>query len=398
MNTIFLIIGKKLTFETTAKRNHSLRPKNLYATIHPMIERIKKNIDLSLKKYLRSVKHDFQFRLVDPILYNSIEEFALRKGKRLRPIFLILSYLSHQKQNARPNASLYRAASCIELLHIFMLIHDDLIDCSHLRRGKPTMHRLLKKTTACSHPKKLGNDLSIIAGDIVYALAIDAFLSIKEDPWRKEKALKYFVQTAAFTAMGEFFDIVNGVKKISQVKEKDVFLNYSLKTARYTFECPLVIGAILAGAKKSEVDRLSRLGQLSGQAFQIQDDILGIYANEKNIGKSILSDLAEAKKTILTAHAYRHLKGRQRKQLLEIFKKDRIDYADLRKIRSLFFRSGSLNYAIDKTKRLLTQANKIYLSLSLKEPYRSLIWQSLEKLFDQSKRIAGQYGIDRPVI
>src|SRR5208283_1762261 len=183
------------------------------------------------------------------------------------------------------------------------------IDRSNLRRGKLTMHKTLAHTVKTKNPDKLGSDLGIIAGDIVYALAIDAFLSIGETSVRKERALKYFIQTAAFTAMGEFIDTVTGVKPVEDVDEKEVFLNYTLKTARYTFDCPMVTGAILAGAKDNEIKKISRFGILIGQAFQIQDDIIGIFETEANIGKSILSDLAEDKKTLLVTHAYSVLRG-----------------------------------------------------------------------------------------
>ena len=96
--------------------------------------------------------------------------------------------------------------------------------------------------------------------------------------------------------MGEFIDTVSGVKPVEDVDEKEVFLNYTLKTARYTFDCPMVTGAILAGAKDTEIKKISRFGILIGQAFQIQDDIIGIFETEANIGKSILSDLAEEQK------------------------------------------------------------------------------------------------------
>ena len=100
------------------------------------------------------------------------------------------------------------------------------------------MHKMMEKAAKTPDSARLGTDLSIVVGDIVYALAIDAFLSINEDRARKEQALKYFIQTAVFTAMGEFIDTLHGMKTVPQVSEKDVFLNYSLKTARYTFDWP----------------------------------------------------------------------------------------------------------------------------------------------------------------
>ena len=152
-----------------------------------MIDILKANIDRSLATFMDRVKKDYKFHLVNPILYESIREFSLRKGKRIRPLLLILSYMGYSDKNKRISSSLYRASTCIELLHNFMLIHDDIIDRSSLRRGKPTLHKLLGKTVKATDREKLGYDLGIIAGDIVYALAIDAFLSIKEDPERKER-------------------------------------------------------------------------------------------------------------------------------------------------------------------------------------------------------------------
>src|SRR5208283_1468625 len=102
-------------------------------------------------------------------------------------------------------------------------------------------------------------------------------LSIDAPAERKERALKYFIQTAAFTTMGEFIDTVCGVKPVKDVDEKEVYLNYTLKTARYTFDCPMVTGAILAGANTQEIKKISRCGIFLGQAFQIQDDIIGIF-------------------------------------------------------------------------------------------------------------------------
>ena len=275
----------------------------------------------------------------------------------------------------------------MEFLHNFMLIHDDIIDRSDLRRGRPTMHKILAHTVKTNDPDKLGIDLGIIAGDIVYALAIDAFLSIDEPLDRKERALKYFIQTAAFTAMGEFIDTVCGVKGIADVDEKEVFLNYTLKTARYTFDCPMVTGAILAGADKREIKRISQFGILIGQAFQVQDDIIGIFETEEAIGKSILSDLAEGKKTILVAHAYRTLKGKQHQAFLEIFNKKNKTLKDLDVVKKIFVEGGSLAYALDAVNTRLAQAQKILKKLKMNDEYRELISGSLLKLFAHSQKI-----------
>ena len=359
-----------------------------------MLAKIKKQIDKSLVQFLDKVQKVYQFSLVDPILYNSMREFSLRDGKRLRPILLALSYKGYRKDASRMSPSIYYASTCIELLHNFMLIHDDIIDRSDLRRGKPTLHRLLRKAANTPDRDRLGCDLSLVAGDIVYALAIDAFLSINEEPRRKERALKYFIQTAVFTAMGEFADTLDAVKKINTICEKDVFLNYTLKTARYTFDCPLVVGAILAGADNKDIRSLSKLGLLIGQAFQVQDDVIGIFDTEKNIGKSILSDLTESKKTILVCHAYRVLKGGERQKFLKIFAKPRKAYADLVAIRKIFIRAGSLAYSLNQINTRLEQSLKLLHKLKMSPKYRQLIEKCLSQLFRHSQTLASHYGVD----
>lgn len=356
-----------------------------------MIEQLRKNIDLSLASFLKTVQKDYKLHLVSPLLFNSICEFTLREGKRLRPLLLILTYKAYSPTNKKISKELYNASTCMEFLHNFMLIHDDIIDRSDLRRGKPTLHKILAHTVPTSDPDKLGIDLGIIAGDIVYALAIDAFLSIKEPLERKERALKYFIQTAAFTAMGEFIDTVYGVKGMNEIDEKDVFLNYTLKTARYTFDCPMVTGAILAGAPESDIKKISEFGILIGQAFQIQDDIIGIYETEENIGKSILSDLAEGKKTILVVHANKTLQGSKREAFLKIFGKKTKTLKDLEAIKKIFIESGSLAYALEAVTTRLKKSQKILSGLKMNPQYRSIIEQSLLKLFSHSQRIVDSY-------
>jgi geranylgeranyl diphosphate synthase type I len=350
-------------------------------------------IDKSLALFLERIRKEYKLYQANPILYESIKEFVLREGKRIRPILLILSYNGYKQDNIRTSPSIYYVSSCIELLHNFMLIHDDIIDRSDLRRGKPTLHKLLRKAAKSPDPERLGYDLSIVAGDIVYALAIDAFLSVNEEMGRKERALKYFIQTAVFTAMGEFNDTLHGAQPIQKVTEKDVILNYTLKTARYTFDCPLVVGAILAGAQKADIPRLSELGLLIGQAFQIQDDVIGIFGSQKHIGKSILSDIAESKKTILVCHAHQHLSSQKRQQFIEYFTKPHKTYADLVVLRKIFIQSGSFAYSLQQIRKRTDKAQELLNKLHMKIKYRNLIEKCLLRLFKQSESIALQYGV-----
>src|SRR6266849_4993263 len=123
-----------------------------------MIEQIRKNIDKSLASFLNTVKKDYKLHLVSPLLFESIREFTLRDGKRLRPLLLILTYKGYSPASQKISRKLYNASTCMEFLHNFMLIHDDIIDRSDLRRGRPTLHKVLAYTAPSNNPDKLGID------------------------------------------------------------------------------------------------------------------------------------------------------------------------------------------------------------------------------------------------
>jgi geranylgeranyl diphosphate synthase type I len=216
---------------------------------------------------------------------------VLREGKRIRPLLFLTGYSGFTN---KPAPGLYTSALSFELLHDFMLIHDDIIDKSDTRRGKPSMHALLNNyLKGTPNLKFSGEDLAIVLGDVIYAMAINAFLYIKEEKERKERALKKFVEAAMYTGSGEFIELIYGIKKLDKIKKEDIYKVYDFKTAYYSFASPLAIGAILAGAGKKQVDNIFKYGICLGRAFQIKDDIICMFDTEERTGKSSLTDLQE---------------------------------------------------------------------------------------------------------
>ncbi len=322
-----------------------------------MIKDLKTIIDQELRKYLETANKSFQINNLSPLLFQSIKNYILRDGKRIRPILFIIGYQGFSKKTPQ---NLLQSALAIELMHDFMLVHDDIIDKSNLRRGEPALHAIYNKHLSNKNKIKFsGEDLAIVAGDVIYALSINAFLSIKENPIRKENALKILTETAALTGCGQFIEILNGVKGINQVKEKDIYNIYDFKTARYTFASPLCIGATLAGAKSKEIKLLFEYGLYLGRAFQLKDDILGIFGNEKEIGKSITSDLQESKKTLLILKAFQKANTKNKSALENILNKNKITVSDLNKTREIIINSGSLEFSQEQIKILKGQAEKI---------------------------------------
>ncbi len=343
-----------------------------------MNDGIKNKINQALFKFTQDIDRDYSLKKISPLLSAVIKNFVLRQGKRSRPILFVAGYLGFAPC---PCPGLFRSALSIELLHDFMLIHDDIIDKSDTRRGQPSMHRLLDNYLAGFKKLKFdGKDLAIVVGDVLYAMAIDTFLAIKENPLRKEKALKKFIEAASFTGSGEFIELIYGAKDISRIKKSDIYKIYNYKTAFYTFACPLCVGAILAGASQKQIKAITQFGLKLGIAFQIKDDILGIFSEEKKTGKSQLADLQEAKKTALVWYAYNHAGTKDKKMIRRIMSKEKINRADLLKMRSILVNAGALKFAKNEINLLLKQAQELIDSCRLKPRYKKF-------LFDYSRQI-----------
>ena len=343
-----------------------------------MLHKIKNKIDKELGRFVFRINKLYSLSYISPLLYNTIKEFVLRKGKRIRPILFVVGYLGFAKRKAK---NLYTSALSLELLHDFMLIHDDIIDNSDLRRGKPSTHKMLDDHLGnYKNIKFSGKDLAIVLGDVMYAIAIDAFLSIQEKPQHKEEALKRFIQAAIYTGSGEFIELLSGIKSLEKITKQDIYKIYDYKTAYYTFSSPLATGAILAGAKKTEVEKLSRYGIFLGRAFQIKDDILGIFGDEKKTGKSAFTDLQEAKKTLLIWYAYKHSSKKDKYRINKTLPKQKISSYDLEGIRKIICKTGTLDYVIKEVGRLIKRSKKLLESSKIKPRYKNFLFSYAEKI------------------
>jgi geranylgeranyl diphosphate synthase type I len=341
---------------------------------------IKKRIESQLCRYIRSVNQLYSLNKISPVLYRTIKDFISRKGKRVRPILFVVGYLGFSKKTA---PGLYRSAVSIELMHDFMLVHDDIIDKSATRRGKPSMHEVLNRYLGGHKNIKFnGQDLTIVLGDVMYAMSIQAFLSVKEDLQRKERALKKLIDAAMYTGSGEFIELLFGLKGIDKIKESDIYRIYDFKTANYTFASPLAIGAILGGAKSSEVNILFKYGIYLGRAFQIKDDILGLFSDEKEIGKSNLTDLQEAKLTVLVWYAYHHSDKELQSVMRNILSKKNVTTSDLLKMRKIVSGCAALDYAKKEVSRCMMHAQKLISRSRMREPYRSMLTQYAKEILE----------------
>lgn len=335
-----------------------------------MFLEIKNHIENELRTYTRTLNNTYSLNKLSPLLFNKIKEFISRDGKRIRPILFCIGYLGFAGKETK---GLYRSALSLELLHDFMLIHDDIIDKSDTRRGKPSMHSLFNEYLKEKKVKFNGEDLSIIVGDVIYAMALDAFLAIEEKFNRKELALKKLISAALFTGSGEFIELLLGEKPIEKTTKADIYKIYDYKTANYTFASPLSMGAILAGAKNNEINKLIDYGMNLGRAFQIKDDIIGTFGDTNQTGKSNFTDISEAKKTILVWYAYKNSDSKNRIKIKNIFSGKNSGKKELIEMRSLISRSGSVDYAKKEINNLLDKSEKIMQSSGIRKEYRKTL-------------------------
>jgi len=337
-----------------------------------MLKKIKNQLERDLSGFLSSLDKQYALKQTCPLLFKSIAEFVLRKGKRIRPILFIIGYRGFSRKNPK---GLYASALSLELLHDFMLVHDDIIDKSDLRRGRPSLHQLLNLyLEKRGNPKISGEDLAIVSGDVMYALGLKSFLSVKENLANKERALKKLIDAALYTGSGEFLELISGMEDIARIPKETIYKIYDLKTAYYSFACPLAMGALLAGTSQTEANKLITYGLCLGRAFQIKDDILGIFGQEKDTGKDSLSDLKEAKKTILIWHAFRNSSPKNKKLIRKILSQDKIIKDELFRMRRIMKEAGSLEYAKKEILSLMQTAQKLIVSSKIKKTYRDFLY------------------------
>jgi geranylgeranyl diphosphate synthase type I len=291
--------------------------------------------------------------------YDDLREYIGRRAKRIRPLLFLLSHHIFDPHPAPGSTALMQTAAAIELFHSFILIHDDIIDRSDRRRGLPTLHRLLESHFAAAKDRdtrgRLGVNTSLVFGDVLFALATQTFLEADFPAERKQRALAAFLRYVSDTGRGEIYEIIFSARDVRRVKESEIRKTYALKTTKYTFECPLVIGAILAGAPKAAVQALVQFSRPVGLAFQIQND-LNEFRDVRASGKEIIEDLFEGKKTLLLRKAYDKLGRADRLFLQTCFDAKRLTDAAVHRISDLVMASGAFAELEAEVERLFAEA------------------------------------------
>lgn len=246
---------------------------------------------------------------------SSVPELLRRQvaagGKRLRPLMAFWGWVyAHGRPGAQPH-SLVQLGSALELLHVFSLVQDDVMDRSAQRRGVPTTHTVVagahRRAGALGSSRQFGDSIAVLVGDLSHALAeqlVAGLPAAVRSVWRL---------TTLDLVAGQVSDLVGAADRRRDMAHARAVAR--LKSGAYTVTRPLELGATLGGAGEAKLTVLRQYGAHLGEAFALRDDLLGVWGRPETTGKPVGEDLLDGKATVLLAMADQRLRGPARRLL-----------------------------------------------------------------------------------
>ncbi|WP_438353203.1 polyprenyl synthetase family protein [Microbacterium sp. CJ88] len=279
---------------------------------------------------------------------------ALAGGKRLRARFCLAGWRAVEESSggvATPSTAVIAVASALEIFHAAALVHDDLIDNSDTRRGRPAAHRALEARHRAAgwagDAAAFGRSGAILLGDLLVAwsddLAEEGFAEAASDAAAAARA-EYAAMRRGVT-VGQFLDVAeeSAFRSAPDEEHAERALRVaSLKSARYSIQQPLTVGAAIAGADAAQREALAAFGHPLGLAFQLRDDVLGVFGDESVTGKPSGDDLREGKRTVLIAYARERLPASARRTVDELLGDPSLDDGQIAALQATIVDSGAL--------------------------------------------------------
>ena len=270
--------------------------------------------------------------LVEP--FDALEALIFSGGKRIRPAFF---HWAHVGAGGDPDSNVaIDAAAAIEMLHAFALAHDDVMDHSSSRRGEPSIWQRFASFHADNgwegNAKDFGEAVAILVGDLAHVIADSLVRDLAPDICEIWNELRLEVN------IGQYLDVLSGVTRTFDQEGARRILEY--KTGRYSVQRPLHLGAAIAGRYEEFSESFNAFGQPVGVAFQLRDDLLGVFGDEKETGKPVGDDLREGKPTSLVAAAFERADNKQL-QVLNLIGSHELTDSDVSHIQNVIIETGA---------------------------------------------------------
>ena len=315
---------------------------------------------------------------VSPGLEKIFQKFSAssKGGKRIRGALVLLGY---QISGGKDLNKVLDAAVAYEIFQTAILAQDDVIDKSLFRRLKPSLYNSLGGDHKAISETICLSDLGFfICFKLLSALEVEDSSKISGAALQV-KAISLFSQSLTQTVLGQMLDIETPFFKKGFL-EKDSLKIALLKTAAYTISGPLLLGATLAGADSKILKQLKVFGDNLGVAFQIQDDILGVFGDEKLTGKPTGDDIKECKATLLISYAQKKGSNEERGILEKNYGKPEVNQKGIEAIKEIFIKTGALDYAKDQAEVYFEKARQ-----ALKGLEQGLLYSLIDFLSIRSK-------------
>ena len=295
-------------------------------------------------------------------------------GKLVRPRLVELGWraAADGPVPSAERAAVDRLGAAFELLHTALLVHDDVIDRDALRRGAPTVHESTRRRLAArgvpeDEAAHAGVAVALIAGDVLLTEALRLAMTCTDDPRRAASVAGVVLDSATASAAGELEDVLLGLSRHTgeEPEPERILAMQRLKTADYTVCAPLRAGALLAGADPDVAAGLGEAGADLGVAYQVVDDVLGVFGAPEETGKSADGDLREGKATVLTAH------GRRDPAVRALLDAGPATPEELDAARRALEAAGAREHALEVAARLSERARERIAALPLGEAART---------------------------
>jgi geranylgeranyl diphosphate synthase type I len=299
-------------------------------------------------------------------------------GKRIRPYLVYLSYVSGGGTKKKDILSYLLT---VELIHLFALIHDDVMDCAHVRRGIPTVHhKYYNEYCKPTDTIRDGESMAILAGDLVYAWAIEQAFVLSCNGKNSARIQKTIVAMLEEVVHGQMIDIT--LMQNTKATLKDLETKNYLKTASYTFIRPIEIG-LLAAEDAKTISIMQKAGACLGEAFQIQDDYLDSMGNPKKTKKDLCADIEMGQPSLMTQYVFEHGTKQEQATLHSFFGKP-LTVKKIKTVQKLFVASGATKYAQDAWHTAFTKAKTLVEKTSFTTVQKKKWYALISLLWDRT--------------
>ncbi|MEU8796621.1 polyprenyl synthetase family protein [Spirillospora sp. NPDC048819] len=334
--------------------------------------RIRKEVDEALLAFVDRQRPALLTISDDLTPMLSALDALLGGGKRLRPAFCYWGWRAAGGENG---PGIVAAAASLELLQASALIHDDVMDSSDTRRGQPSVHRRFEALHhAQSWPgdaEAFGAGTAILLGDLCLAWSGEMFETCGLDGERRRRGRAVYDLMRTEVMCGQYLDMLEGTRGEATVGTALRVVEY--KSAKYTIERPLHLGAALAGARPDVTAALTGYGLPLGIAFQLRDDVLGVFGDPAETGKPAGDDLREGKRTVLVALTLERASAAQASAVRRRLGDPDLDRAGVDELRAVIEETGGLAACEEMIERYLAEAEAALRSAPVDEESRGAL-------------------------